>query len=481
MFHQPSHMIVSAAALVVALAISSFTVNRLVRRKLRLSVLLLGAYLLFHVVLALTPLTMAWEGRPEVLTLERLALTAAIINLVVVTLINPLRVDRVPDRFPAIVQDAAVIGLLILVATVGFGDEFLAASALSAVVIGLALQDTLGNAFAGLAIQSEKPFNVGHWVRCGDHEGRVAEVTWRATKLRTKEGNFVIVPNSEVAKVAITNYSEPAAPTRLFVDVGVSYDALPNHVKRVFRDALRNAPLVLEGPAPEVVLWSFDASSITYRAYFWLEDFQFDDQARDQVRSAIYYAFRREGIEIPYPIQVEYSREPAPPADGGVEGRERVIGQLDLFASLTAEQRRMIAAAIRTLDFADGECIVRQGDPGDSIYIVQHGRVTVVTEPGRNPVATIGVNGYFGEMSLLTGEPRAATVLASGDTRVLEITAEVFRQLAEASPQTVEQIGTAAATRRVALDEARTSAATAVVTAAPATFIARMRRFLRMG
>ena len=98
-------------------------------------------------------------------------------------------------------------------ATFVWHDTLLTTSAVSAVVIGFALQDTLGNAFAGLAIQSEKPFNVGHWIRVGDFEGRVAEVTWRATKLRTKSGNFVILPNNIVSKEAITNYSEPAAPT----------------------------------------------------------------------------------------------------------------------------------------------------------------------------------------------------------------------------------------------------------------------------
>ena len=155
-------------------------------------------------------------------------LAAALINLLVLALFNPLRDDRVPDRFPAIVQDAIVIGILMLVATFAFGDKLLTTSAVSAVVVGFALQDTLGNAFAGLAIQSEKPFNIGHWITVGDHEGRVAEVTWRATKLRTKTGNFVIVPNNIIGKAPITNYSEPTAPMRLYVDVGVSYDAPPH-------------------------------------------------------------------------------------------------------------------------------------------------------------------------------------------------------------------------------------------------------------
>src|SRR5918999_1226730 len=153
------------------------------------------------------------------------------VNQLVIALINPLRADRVGDRFPAIVQDAIVIGMLLIVATFVFKEQLLTTSAVGAVVVGFALQDTLGNAFAGLSIQSERPFKVGHWIRVGDFEGRVAEVTWRATKLQTKTGNFVIVPNNIIAKEAITNFSEPVAPTRLEFDVGASYLSTPAQVQ----------------------------------------------------------------------------------------------------------------------------------------------------------------------------------------------------------------------------------------------------------
>ena len=284
------HFVWGVTALTVTLALSRFTINRLVKRKLRLSIFLLSAYVLLHALFALWP-DLDEAPASELTSFENLALTAALINLAVVTLLNPLRVDRVPDRFPSILQDAFVIGTLLLVATFGFGREFVATSAVGAVVLGFALQDTLGNAFAGLAIQSEKPFNIGHWITVGEHEGRVAEVTWRATKLRTKTGNFVIVPNSEIGKAAIINYSEPAAPMRLFVDVGVTYDAPPNHVKSVILDALGHCALVLTAPAPDVLVHDFASSSITYRVRFWIEDFERDSVASDQVRSAIYYAF----------------------------------------------------------------------------------------------------------------------------------------------------------------------------------------------
>jgi small-conductance mechanosensitive channel len=234
-------------ALAATLVLSGLTLNQFVRRKLALSSVLLAGYLGIQLVLALN---LDPDLRANLIAVGRLAYAAAIINALVVVFINPLRVDRVPDRFPTILQDFIVIGLLLVVATFVFHDKLLTTSAVSAVVIGFALQDTLGNAFAGLAIQSEKPFNIGHWIRVGDFEGRVAEVTWRATKLRTKTGNFVVVPNNIVSKEAITNYSEPAAPTRLEVEIGASYLAAPNVVKSAIAEALSHCTRALKAPAP---------------------------------------------------------------------------------------------------------------------------------------------------------------------------------------------------------------------------------------
>ena len=364
------HLIVGVAALAATLAISSLTVNRLVKRKLKLSVFLLGAYVVLHVGLALWR-TLAPETDAELLSFERLAFAAGLINLLVIAFINPLRADRVPDRFPTILQDFIVIGILLVVATFVWHDTLLTTSAVSAVVIGFALQDTLGNAFAGLAIQSEKPFNVGHWIRVGDFEGRVAEVTWRATKLRTKTGNFVIVPNNIVSKEAITNYSEPAAPTQIDVEVGASYQAGPNAVKAALEEALANAPGVLKAPAPDVMLVRFDASSIAYRVRFWIEDYERDEAARDQVRTAIYYAFGRHGIDIPYPIQAQFEMPVAGPDPAARQSeREQWLAGVDLFATLTGEHRREIAESSATRIYGNGEAIVRQGQPGESMFVV---------------------------------------------------------------------------------------------------------------
>ena len=474
------------AALAATLFVWSLTVNRLVKRKLKLSIFLLSGYVLLHVVLVVRPDLFGLDLTPgdlqsPIRPFERLALTAAVINLLVIGLINPLREDRVRERAPAIVQDAIVIGMLLLVATFVFKEQLLTTSAVGAVVVGFALQDTLGNAFAGLAIQSERPFSVGHWIRVGEFEGRVAEVTWRATKLRTKSGNFIVVPNNLIAKEAITNYSEPAVPTRLEIEVGVSYAASPQAVKNAMHEARAQARHVLRAPAPDVLLVGFDASSMNYRARFWVNDYELDDLAMDEVRVAIHYAFGRRGIEIPYPIQVEYSKEyPAPDPAALAREREEIVAGVDLFATLTADQRAQIAAATVSRTFGDAEAIVRQGEPGESMYLVCSGRVAVVLEPDRREVATIEPGGYFGEMSLLTGEPRSATVVARGEAVVLELDAALFRRLAVESPQAIEQVGIAAVSRRAELDRVRSAARGAAVADAPATFIARMKKFLRL-
>jgi len=478
MQHYPGHLIVGAIAFAAALAVSSFTVNGHVKRKLRLSSGLFVAYLLLNALVAAAPRAVPLD-EVSLRSLERLVLAAGIINLLVIGLINPLRDDRVPDRFPRILQDFIVIGLVLLVATF-VSDTLVTTSAVSAVVLGFALQDTLGNAFAGLAIQSEKPFHVGHWIKVGEFEGRVAEVTWRATKLRTKTGNFVVVPNNIISKEAITNYSEPAAPTRIDVEVGASYLSAPNVVKAAIAEALANAPRVLAGPPPDVILLSFGDSAINYRARFWIDDYERDEAARDQVRTAIYYSFARHGIDIPWPIQVQYTKDwPEAEATARYREREMFLGSVDLFAALSPEQRREIAAATTSHMYGNGEAIVRQSEAGQSMYVVCSGAAVVLIEPEKREVATIQPGGYFGEMSLLTGEPRTATVVARGDTVVMEITAQEFRHLGSTHPQAVEQIGLAAVARRTELDAAKKAAHGAAVAEAPANFIARMRRFLR--
>ncbi|HEX6164247.1 MAG TPA: mechanosensitive ion channel family protein [Vicinamibacterales bacterium] len=410
-----------------------------------------------------------------------MTIVLAIVNAVVTLLANPWRQDRPSDRFPAIVQDFTVIVLFGIIGTVLLREQLLTTSAVGAVVVGFALQDTLGNLFAGLAIQIEKPFRVGQWVQFGDREGQVQEITWRATKLRTKSGQFLIVPNSVISKEPVLNHSEPTIPTRIDVEIGASYSAPPNDVKRAMMEAMANSPLVMKAPEPQVVIKDFGDSAIIYLAQFWIEDYAVDRTARDQVRSNLWYTFRRHNIEIPFPIQVQYERDEEPVrTDRHIAAAAEHLGAVDLFKPLTADARNALSSASREHLFAGGEAIVRQNADGDSMFVILSGQARVVLEPSGQEVAVIPAGGFFGEMSMLTGDKRTATVKAVGDTTVLEISAKDFRELAVANPGLLDHVSTIVATRRTGLEDARAAAEATVVPEAKHNFISRMRRFLSL-
>lgn len=390
---------------------------------------------------------------------EYMLIAFGLLASAVALIFNPWRTP-LPDRgVPSIVQDALVV-LLSLVAALFFFQDTNAIFGVtgSAIVLGLALQDTLGNAFAGLALQIERPFRVGHWVTVADHEGRVVEVTWRATKIETKSGNLISVPNSEIAKAAITNYSQPSAPTRVHVEVGVSYATPPNQTRDALLTAMRRVRYALEDPPPEVLLVEFAGSSMTYRARYWISDFRDVERSMSEVRTAIYYELGRRGIEIPFPIQVEYSRE-EPVADraGEIAQALRMISSVPVFANLPEPCQRALAEASNCRLFADGEDIVREGERGGIMYLVRRGRVIVSVGRDKRQVAVTEAGGYFGEMSLLTGEPRTATVTASGDCLVFEIAAVDFKAYVQSHPSVLDDLAAAATTRRRELDAARST------------------------
>ncbi|RIL05205.1 MAG: hypothetical protein DCC71_11270 [Proteobacteria bacterium] len=471
-------VLASLAITALSLAVRLLTPNRLVRRKLRAPMALGALYPLAVFGLEYATLDPAVAG--AIRSLSHLGLALAVISFLVVVLANPLREDRLPTAVPNILQDAIIAGAFVLVGTLLLREKFLTTSAVGAVVIGFALQDTLGNAFAGLAIQVEKPFRVGEWIRVGEYVGRVEEITWRATKLRTKDTNFVIVPNSMIAKEAITNFSEPVGPTRVHVDVGVSYDATPDAVKDALREALLNAALVLRSPAPAVQLREFAASSIVYRAYFWVADFATDGPARDQVRANIYYTLKRHGIEIPYPVQVEMPREPAPRRAPALTAEfTALLGRSALFAPLDEDERAALAELGEERLYTRGEAIIREGEPGGSMFLIAAGQAEV-TVAGAH-VRTLGAGDFFGEMSLLTGEERAATVVASQPCRLMEITSDAFRRFVMAEPGVFDAMQPAVLARRTELIAVREEAAAHHVAPVPEqSFLAQVRRFLRI-
>jgi small-conductance mechanosensitive channel/CRP-like cAMP-binding protein len=475
----PLSVIVGFVLLLTSLGVRQATINRHIRGRLLLSAGLFGGYALAGI--ALNSVQLDEQARALIRDINPLVMAFGVINLLVVVALNPWKFDRLPDRFPSIVQDSILIVIFAIVATLILRDRILATTAVGAVVLGFALQDTLGNLFAGLAIQIEKPFRVGDWVTIGGQEGSVSEITWRATRLLTKAGNFVVVPNSVMAKDTITNYSVPTRQMRLSVDVGVSYDVAPNLVKSVIVEALKNASELSRTRPPEVRLADFAGSAIIYRVWYWVDDFDPDDRAQDQVRSYIYYAFRRNGITIPYPIQIEMSPEQAGMSAPQTTVDPRLIASVPMFAQLNDNERTQLLAVGRPVLYARGEAIVRQGEGGRSLFIIRKGEASVTLAGTTGEVARLRAGDVFGEMSLLTGEARTATVTAAADCDLLEIDVDGFRHVVLANPSVLERVTNVTSSRREELERHREAHAMAAATAdARYSFLTRVRQFLRL-
>jgi CRP-like cAMP-binding protein len=179
-------------------------------------------------------------------------------------------------------------------------------------------------------------------------------------------------------------------------------------------------------------------------------------------------------------MQIQLEREwKEPSLNEKSAEEERLLAGVDLFASLPPELRHQIALSAPMAVYGSGETVVRQGEEGQSMFVVLSGSVSVVLEPSRDELAHIQRGGYFGEMSLLTGEPRSATVLAVGDVVVVEIGADLFRRMAAVQPQAIEKIGMAAMARRAGLQQVRTATGGAV-TVETMTLMMRMKKFLHL-
>jgi small-conductance mechanosensitive channel len=331
------------------------------------------------------------------------------------------------------------------------------------IVIGLALQETLSNFFAGLALLAEKPFAPGDWIRIGDRpEGQVEQITWRATKIRTRDNDYQIFPNSLVGKEVIINFRQPNEVHAIRLTIGTSYKDHPDHVKQVIHEVVAGVAGVRREPPPIVYTRTYADFSINYEIKCYIDDYANRPIVEDRIMNRLWYSFRRAGIDIPFPVQVTYEHR-MPPSEAPPTPKsevERAITSMSLFAALTEEERARIIEGSRLIDFGTGEPVIRQGEPGDALYVVLAGaaRIAVRTDDGEKTVARLAVGDFFGEMSLLTGEPRTATVYAEGDALFCRVAKDALVPVLQSNPAAAEKIAEAVAHRRQGLDRLRAEA-----------------------
>jgi small-conductance mechanosensitive channel/CRP-like cAMP-binding protein len=328
-------------------------------------------------------------------------------------------------------------------------------SAIFGVILGLALQDTLGNFFAGISLQADRPFQVGDVITVGvdRHTGVVEEITWRAIKIRTFQNHVVLISNSTAAKEPIEVCPRDNLNARV-VFFNTLYTDSPAKTIHVVREAVREADNVSQKVTPIVRIRNFGDSSVDYEVKYWLDDYAKYNDTDALVRQRVWYAFRRAGLNFAFPTRtllVERKPKLGEPSDGGAIVER--LAAVDIFAPLSAQETGMLAHAATSHVFAPGETVIRAGDPGSSMFVVHNGRVCVqVSENGRaRTVATLSDGEFFGEMALFTGEPRTANIVALEETEVLEIGHAAMKQVFDTNPDLVESLSHIIAERRQGL------------------------------
>src|SRR5438105_1040207 len=272
-------------------------------------------------------------------------------------------------------------------------SSLLATSVLLSVVLGFALQETLGNLFSGLTLHAEQPFEQGEFVSFGKWSGKVVDVGWRSTRILTGDDDELLVPNSLISREVVRNHSRPNLHDSVEISLVLDSDAQPARCKAVLREAVASCSLVLKDPPARVLLSGFEANGALYKVRFFGESYPQQRATLDQVYEAIWYALRRAGIDQPYPQQTVSFRERA----SEVEARRRrensaeaddLLSRIDFIGALRAEDRKVLAERVRYLEYGPGQSVVRQGESGDTFYLVARGELSVRIE-GHKAVARL--------------------------------------------------------------------------------------------
>ncbi|HXI26072.1 MAG TPA: mechanosensitive ion channel family protein [Pyrinomonadaceae bacterium] len=327
-------------------------------------------------------------------------------------------------------------------------------SAIFGVIIGLALQDTLGNFFAGISLHADRPFQVGDVIVVGQqkHTGVVESITWRAIKIRTFQNHIVLVANSTAAKEAIEVAPRDNLNARI-VNFSTIYTDSPAKTIHVVREAVRDADNVSDKITPIVRIRGLGESSIDWEIKYWLDDYAKYNDTDALVRQRVWYTLRRSGLTFAFPTRTLYLERSAPRAvTPGNEIADR-LSAVDVFAPLSNDELRQLADATVTHVFAPGETLIRAGEEGSSMFVVHSGKVAVQVSDRAGPrkVAELTEGNFFGEMALFTGEPRTASVVAMEETEVLEIGHAAMKHLFDTNPSLAESISLTIAERQADL------------------------------
>jgi small-conductance mechanosensitive channel/CRP-like cAMP-binding protein len=396
----------------------------------------------------------------------------AIINLASVFLFD-IALNSIKVRPPRILRDLLVASAYLIIAFIllsrsGFDlTGIVATSAVITAVIGFSLADTLGNIMGGMALQMEHTINVGDWVRIEQVEGRVKEIRWRQTSIETRDWDTIVFPNSVLMRGRVTllghRTGEPRQH-RQWVYFNVDFRYSPSEVIQAVEVALTAEPIarVAQTPAPHCLVIDFKESYAAYAVRYWLNDLSQTDPTDSLVRSRIYSALRRADIPLSIPArsifvteETEKRRERKLTLE--ISKRMEALKRVELFHQLTEEELRELATRLKVAPFVRGEVLTKQGAEAHWLYIIIKGAAEVhITVNGHTEnVGSLDEGEFFGEMGMMTGDRRSATVAALSDLVCYRLDKSAFQEIISRRPEIAEDISHVLARRKVELEAIR--------------------------
>jgi small-conductance mechanosensitive channel/CRP-like cAMP-binding protein len=440
-------------------------------------------------------------GWPTLMTVSRVVAAIAMIRMTGFFFFR-LLLPAARRPLPRIVEDLAIVGIYVVYGFVqlrGMGvdvSSLVTTSAILTAVVAFAMQDTLGNVLSGLAIQLDNSVQVGDWVQLEHVSGRVIDIRWRSTLIETRNWETVVVPNSQLMKtsVAIVGRREGHAQQwrrilTFMVDPGVP----PARVISTVEDEMRELaiPNVARAPTARCILFGFQSGNLQYQLRYFLTDLAEDDSTDSMVRVHLFATLQRAGIRVAEPQHTIHAIQRDEAHAATVRRRElsrrmQALTTIPFLATLPETERAELAERLQYAPFARGDVITKQGNAAHWLYIVAYGEAEVVYEPPQGMPQVIGkvaAGEVFGEMALVSGEERSATVIAKTDVECYRLDRASFQELLAARPEIADEVKRVMGIRRPDLERARAAFALSGNGGRDTeqrTLMDRLQRFLRL-
>lgn len=388
---------------------------------------------------------------PYVQEIQGLILVVCMGNLLAYLLVDCYLEFRMKGEVPSFLREILLMAVYLLVGATGLRVIFhinvasiLAATTVITAAVAFALQSSLANIVSGFHVQADRNFKHRTWVWIYDKDiyGEIVNVGFRKTTIKTLEQYLVSIPNSFMTQNIVQTIGRRGdVPAGINLKVLLQYSFPPERAMTVLFNTLLEEPGILRDPAPSVRIDWFMENGIQYNLRFYLEDYGTILMVRNRILMRVWYAVTREGYTFPFPhreVIVQKSKPPFQLSDPGIQWNLR---QIEFLSCLGDKYLEELTKRAHLRVFGNGETVVRQGDGGNSLFINLCGDLDVSVDGIK--VATLGGGEFFGEMSLLTGEKRSATVMAVGEVWLIEITKLALEPIIHSNPSIAEKLSVA--------------------------------------